>query len=92
MDLSFFLVETAPWSATLFSSVNIWKELDANEICCMEWAQATHKLQVRETFSCTIVTTRESAAEFFLAPERMKVGQGFLKHAILVWISGGWSL
>ena len=47
---------------------------------------ATLKLQVRETFSCTIV--RESAAElFFLAPEDMQVGQGFLKHAIL-WFFG----
>ena len=47
----------------------------------------TLKLQVRETFSCTIV--RESAAElfFFLAPEDMQVGQGLLKHEIF-WFLG----
>ena len=63
----------------------MWKELDVNEICCMEWAQTTPKLQVRETFSCTIV--RESAAELFLAPEAMQVGQGLLKHEI-PWFFG----
>ena len=46
----------------LNSSENIWKELDVNEICFMEWAQTTLKLQVRETYLCTIV--RQSAAEF----------------------------
>ena len=58
----------------LNSSENIWKELDANEICFMEWAQTTLKLQVRKTFSCTI--ERESAAKFFLALKDMKGGQG----------------
>ena len=45
------------------------------------------KLQLRETFSCTIV--RESAAEsfFFSPPKAMQVGQGFLKHAI-PWFVG----
>ena len=47
--------------------------------------QTTLKLQVRETLSCTIV--RECAAELFLAPEDMQVGQGFLKHAI-PWFVG----
>ena len=39
------------------------KELVVNEICCMDQAQTTLKLQVRETFSGAIV--RESAADFF---------------------------
>ena len=33
------------------------------------------------------MTVRESAAELFLAPEDMQVGQGFLKHAI-PWFVG----
>ena len=41
----------------------------------MELSQTTLKLQVRESFLCTIVW--ESAAETFLAPEEMQVGQGF---------------
>ena len=52
-----------------------------NGICCIEGARTTLKLQVRETFSCTIV--RESSAEYcFVAQEDIQVGQGFLKHAI----------
>ena len=60
--------------------------MDMNEIYCMEWAQTTLKLQVRETTSCTFV--RESAAEFFLAPEGMKVGQGFFSMESLgvLWL------
>ena len=36
----------------LNSSENIWKELDVNDICCMEWAQTNLKPQVRETLPC----------------------------------------
>ena len=41
----------------------IWKELDVKKICCMEWAQTILKLQVGETFSCTIMMG--SVAVFF---------------------------
>ena len=51
------------------SSENIWKESDVNEICFMEWAQTTLKLQVRETFSCTIVSEK-CCLIFFSSRER----------------------
>ena len=55
--------------------------------CMWMWSAAWNelKLQVRETFSCTIV--RESAAEFFLPSGDLKVGQRLLKHAI-PWFFG----
>ena len=56
----------------------------------MERAQTTLKLQERETLLCTIV--RESAAEFYLAPEDMEVGQGFLKHRLQPFVCWGWCL
>ena len=52
--------------------------------------QTTLKLQVRETFSCTIV--RENAAEYTLAPGDMKGAQDFLKHAIPWLVVGAWFL
>ena len=56
------------------SSENIWKELDLNEICRMEWAETAGKRNlVRD------ICEGESAAELFLAPEAMQVvGQGLL--------------
>ena len=61
----------------LNSSENIWKKLDVNEICCMEWAQTTLKLQERETFSSTIV--RESAAKFFFSSRGHESWSGIIK-------------
>ena len=66
---------------------DFWNEFNVNEICCMEWPQTTLTLQVRETSSCTNINVRESAAEFLLAPDNMKLDQGFLKHAI-PWFVG----
>ena len=68
------------------SSKTISKEFDVNEISCMEWAKTILKLQVRETFSSTIV--RESAAEIFWAPDDMKV-EGFFKHRIPWFVKVG---
>ena len=45
-----------------------------SEICCMEWAKSILKLQVRESFSCTINSktpgTHESAAKFCVVSSR----------------------
>ena len=73
----------------LNSSENVWKELVVNEICCMEWAQTTLKLQVRETFSCTVV--RKSAAGLFFSSRGHASWSGIFKacNPLFLW---GWCL
>ena len=57
-------------------SENIWKELDVNEICFMEWAHTTLKLQVRERNLFMHNCEAKCGWISLLAPEDMKIGQG----------------
>ena len=68
-----------------------WKYLKRNdwdEICCMEWDQTTLKLQVIETFSCTIL--RESATDW--AEDFIGFTQGFRSHSNFFLLQKTWEL